>query len=111
MSAFFFFQAEDGIRDIGVTGVQTCVFRSEPLGGEARGDAAEAGDHLVENEQDPVPVADRAQPLEVPDRRDAHPGRDRKRVGLGKSGRPGGRRVIKKKNTYTTYLTCSSLTY
>src|SRR3712207_7920375 len=25
---FFFFQAEDGIRDIGVTGVQTCVFRS-----------------------------------------------------------------------------------
>src|SRR3712207_9414896 len=25
MSAFFFFQAEDGIRDIGVTGVQTCA--------------------------------------------------------------------------------------
>src|SRR6185295_2408361 len=25
---FFFFQAEDGIRDIGVTGVQTCLFRS-----------------------------------------------------------------------------------
>src|SRR3712207_8941946 len=24
-SAFFFFQAEDGIRDIGVTGVQTCA--------------------------------------------------------------------------------------
>src|SRR3712207_7770945 len=24
----FFFQAEDGIRDIGVTGVQTCAFRS-----------------------------------------------------------------------------------
>src|SRR5258707_11650351 len=23
---FFFFQAEDGIRDIGVTGVQTCAF-------------------------------------------------------------------------------------
>src|SRR5947209_11392090 len=28
---FFFFQAEDGIRDIGVTGVQTCVFRSTLL--------------------------------------------------------------------------------
>src|SRR3712207_6913860 len=25
MSYFFFFQAEDGIRDIGVTGVQTCA--------------------------------------------------------------------------------------
>src|SRR3712207_9580798 len=25
MSAVFFFQAEDGIRDIGVTGVQTCA--------------------------------------------------------------------------------------
>src|SRR5207249_6035993 len=26
---FFFFQAEDGIRDRNVTGVQTCLFRSE----------------------------------------------------------------------------------
>ena len=25
ISFFFFFQAEDGIRDIGVTGVQTCA--------------------------------------------------------------------------------------
>jgi len=25
---FFFFQAEDGIRDSSVTGVQTCAFRS-----------------------------------------------------------------------------------
>src|SRR3712207_7586753 len=25
ISVFFFFQAEDGIRDIGVTGVQTCA--------------------------------------------------------------------------------------
>src|SRR5688572_30988701 len=25
---FFFFQAEDGIRDLTVTGVQTCAFRS-----------------------------------------------------------------------------------
>src|SRR5204863_4889777 len=28
---FFFFQAEDGIRDLYVTGVQTCVFRSDFL--------------------------------------------------------------------------------
>ena len=25
VDVFFFFQAEDGIRDIGVTGVQTCA--------------------------------------------------------------------------------------
>src|SRR5688500_19930183 len=34
---FFFFQAEDGIRDYKVTGVQTCAFRSKPPG--STGDA------------------------------------------------------------------------
>src|SRR3712207_8493740 len=29
---FFFFQAEDGIRDIGVTGVQTCALPIYPQG-------------------------------------------------------------------------------
>src|SRR3712207_9109025 len=29
---FFFFQAEDGIRDIGVTGVQTCALPISPVG-------------------------------------------------------------------------------
>ena len=29
MSCFFFFQAEDGIRDWSVTGVQTVLFRSD----------------------------------------------------------------------------------
>src|SRR2546428_1268634 len=44
MRFFFFFQAEDGIRDLIVTGVQTCalpicgVWR-EPQGGRAEGDA------------------------------------------------------------------------
>src|SRR3712207_9581605 len=33
MRVFFFFQAEDGIRDIGVTGVQTCAL---PICGGAR---------------------------------------------------------------------------
>src|SRR3712207_7376954 len=34
---FFFFQAEDGIRDIGVTGVQTCALPiSRPLAQQAR---------------------------------------------------------------------------
>src|SRR5438094_9721486 len=40
----FFLQAEDGIRDRTVTGVQTCVFRSQGgtggAGGAGRGDAA-----------------------------------------------------------------------
>src|SRR5438445_1784197 len=30
MSGYFFFQAEDGIRDIGVTGVQTCALPISP---------------------------------------------------------------------------------
>src|SRR3712207_6968821 len=34
MTNIFFFQAEDGIRDIGVTGVQTCAL---PIFGPARG--------------------------------------------------------------------------
>src|SRR3712207_8918078 len=48
---FFFFQAEDGIRDIGVTGVQTCALPISPLGLERR--AALLG-HL-EAVRDPVP--------------------------------------------------------
>src|SRR3712207_6859756 len=35
--AFFFFQAEDGIRDIGVTGVQTCAL---PISDDARAELA-----------------------------------------------------------------------
>src|SRR3989440_6061468 len=47
---FFFFQAEDGIRDLIVTGVQTCALPiSGPLGGDARGDFASdaVGDALA----------------------------------------------------------------
>src|SRR3712207_7572477 len=39
---FFFFQAEDGIRDIGVTGVQTCalpIYRSSTVDQKAGYDA------------------------------------------------------------------------
>src|SRR3712207_9460424 len=39
MFCFFFFQAEDGIRDIGVTGVQTCalpICRAPPRSGARR---------------------------------------------------------------------------
>ena len=44
-------------------------------GGERLAQAAEAGDHLVEDEQDAVPRADLAQPLEVALRRHQHAGR------------------------------------
>src|SRR5688572_31634255 len=37
---FFFFQAEDGIRDLTVTGVQTCAL---PISGVSAGAAAVAG--------------------------------------------------------------------
>src|SRR3712207_9256355 len=39
MLVFFFFQAEDGIRDIGVTGVQTCAL---PISGGQRQSVAVA---------------------------------------------------------------------
>src|SRR3712207_8800932 len=37
MFSFFFFQAEDGIRDIGVTGVQTCALPISRLAAEEIG--------------------------------------------------------------------------
>src|SRR3712207_6860837 len=40
---FFFFQAEDGIRDIGVTGVQTCAL---PISDAFLRTMAELGDRL-----------------------------------------------------------------
>src|SRR3712207_8820662 len=54
---FFFFQAEDGIRDIGVTGVQTCALpisapateqRTEVVAASGRRDQDELGLPLVQ---------------------------------------------------------------
>src|SRR3712207_8537671 len=47
MFCFFFFQAEDGIRDIGVTGVQTCalpIFDALVAANAARGSLAFTSD-------------------------------------------------------------------
>src|SRR5699024_12152820 len=61
--AFFFFQAEDGIRDRNVTGVQTCALPispgrrrpGEPRGGRARKVCREAdGDAAARNGGDPM---------------------------------------------------------
>src|SRR3712207_8103430 len=99
---FFFFQAEDGIRDIGVTGVQTCalpIFQPRaagrrsflssdrtvcpPPGGQER-QSGRLRPHPAQSAPDAV--VDRARSS------------DRKSVVSGKSVDLGGRRIIKKKN-------------
>src|SRR3712207_7982760 len=42
--SFFFFQAEDGIRDIGVTGVQTCALPISSASVLIRGPSCSPGD-------------------------------------------------------------------
>src|SRR3989442_14550625 len=76
----FFFQAEDGIRDADVTGVQTCAL---PIFARPLVDGIEA----VEDEA-------------LPDFTGCERGgaKDRKSVVEGKSVDLGGRRIIKKKN-------------
>src|SRR3712207_6980600 len=58
---FFFFQAEDGIRDIGVTGVQTCAL---PICGHRR-------EAEVARERELAAAAERV-PVDGGDRRLAH---------------------------------------
>src|SRR2546430_3586853 len=78
--SFFFFQAEDGIRDLTVTGVQTCalpIFGSRSAGGDLRrvgrrGSGAGGGE---------TPAAHLGQ------ERDRHRGQP---VGASRPGEPGG---------------------
>src|SRR5205085_6133524 len=98
----FFFQAEDGIRDLTVTGVQTCalpIWKEEEL---VRGDVRERGERRLEHEcarrmvlretagdaatERPAPDHDVAR-REVPFRR--QPRSEERRV--GKEGRTRGR--------------------
>src|SRR5215510_16147978 len=82
MSFFFFFQAEDGIRDGHVTGVQTCalpIWRMRSRGARAR-------------------VSQRSRRQGVP-RCIRAAARDRKSVVEGKSVDLGGGRIIKKKKS------------
>src|SRR2546430_4587049 len=55
---FFFFQAEDGIRDLTVTGVQTCALPISDHGGEAGGEPAAGG--IVPDDPDALEAALRA---------------------------------------------------
>src|SRR5258707_11804525 len=51
MRFFFFFQAEDGIRDIGVTGVQTCALPISVYSGAGQFDGAHRSFVLQPNGQ------------------------------------------------------------
>src|SRR2546430_13638881 len=56
LGGVFFFQAEDGIRDLTVTGVQTCalpICQPVPADAAVRGHHPGAGDHLAQPRVDP----------------------------------------------------------
>src|SRR2546422_11676764 len=88
---FFFFQAEDGIRDVAVTGVQTCAlpisFRSFRLDGEPL--MAPNATEAVPQQQDCFPLIRGQQVILSCSRSEER--REGKSVDLG------GRRIIKKK--------------
>src|SRR2546430_17680389 len=100
---FFFFQAEDGIRDLTVTGVQTCAlpisargrgFLRACLEGRTRQCPPDGGIGLG------PPAAERYQGCQRAAEQGARHRRsqeDRKSVVYGKSVDLGGRRIIKKK--------------
>src|SRR5690606_40962320 len=87
---FFFFQAEDGIRDFHVTGVQTCalpIYERNHCGTPLRG-PREAGGHAAEHRAAPAPARQSADLLRhsVPLSgtgllRDADPRSEERRVG------------------------------
>src|SRR3712207_9187133 len=91
-----FFQAEDGIRDIGVTGVQTCALPISRLSALALVDVATGAPCCEE--------VDRAsRPPDNPKKLKAERSEERR---VGKGVDLGGRRIIKKKITQllTEYL-------
>src|SRR5688572_13028204 len=56
---FFFFQAEDGIRDLTVTGVQTCAL---PISNQLRGSGAPTGDRAQAPTAPPAPASEAPAP-------------------------------------------------
>src|SRR3712207_6902546 len=105
---FFFFQAEDGIRDIGVTGVQTCALpicgRRPPAGGSPRA-LAERGGGVRRRRLGGRPGDHRGRLGRHARRADLRASRrDRKSGVEGKSVDLGGRRIIDKKSMRTDSL-------
>src|SRR2546422_10309375 len=94
---FFFFQAEDGIRDVAVTGVQTCalpILLRGVAGRQARAALADTGGEAPRALRGLVGRRRREVVLLV---LGLLHGPDRESVVEGKSGDLGGRRIIKKK--------------
>src|SRR5258707_8766352 len=90
---FFFFQAEDGIRDIGVTGVQTCALPICPNGSAASESGGAAGRQALSVVQPANAEMEAALPLgphyagrQDEGRRGHGPGRSEERR-VGKEGR------------------------
>src|SRR5256886_5304928 len=82
---FFFFQAEDGIRDLTVTGVQTCALPILPVGGDLLDPGAETAqpfDHRLVFGDLGVAAHDERQRILHPakSRGDLHQPADRKSV-------------------------------
>src|SRR2546425_12734652 len=93
---FFFFQAEDGIRDKLVTGVQTCAL---PIshGHPRRAETAERTAPLLELHRHPVDAQGHCREHEEAAADAETAGGGRERGGEGKRGEIGGGRVILKK--------------
>src|SRR3712207_6921380 len=93
----FFFQAEDGIRDIGVTGVQTCALPILPLWTLPVAIGAGNAYILKPSERTPLSAVRLGELLTEAGLPDGVFNIDRKSVVEGKSVDLGGRRMIKKK--------------
>src|SRR5256885_8960775 len=98
---YFFFQAEDGIRDYKVTGVQTCAL---PISSGRSRASSSCRNVMWASALDATCLAwnsvpsSSATPFTRPRRVTIFAtGLDRKSVGEGKRGEFGGRRIIKKK--------------
>src|SRR3712207_7435978 len=95
----FFFQAEDGIRDIGVTGVQTCALPILPLPPELLGVRGAGGRALRHTARLRAGRLARA-PLQPVEPRRVRPENGRA-AGRGRVGISGGGGTLKKKRTNT----------
>src|SRR3712207_8990187 len=88
----FLLQAEDGIRDIGVTGVQTCALPIYEPGDEAKPDDAAAADDTADDDDttdgEPKDEADDAKSKDEPEvTKDAKAGAEIGRACVGKECR------------------------
>src|SRR2546427_5060687 len=99
----FFFQAEDGIRDLTVTGVQTCalpIWRPRSATASALGKTPRTTSGLTRRSRSRPRTRETELPASAAGttRRPALPSRRSEERRVGKGVDLGGRRIIKKKN-------------